>query len=493
MLHAARNKPAIAATALLLVFTTSCGGSDDTPITGPPPTTEPIHTTDPPWIPDQPPSGLSPSTPLVTIEGDSVEVSVKARDDVAMSYMGYRLGPPANLTDSTTGRWTKSGSAALWFRVQSGWVGESQVTVFARDCIDPVGRCDPDRVGQLGSAVVDTLVVAPSKTRQQTAVPMPGWAGDWTFDAKRNRLYISQRDSLRINVFSLTSLRWEPSINLPAHPFGIDTSISEDTLLVAFASDPPVLGVIDLTLVSPQLVDLIVLDFGPRWVDIQYKYAEFVKVAANGKAVISINSDDFTGGDIMTLDLATGAQLVRDDVSPHSQRLTWLMPLTRSHDRSRVMVLADDACCPVLASVYDAASDQFTPLMPVTDGFFPSTSASADGSAFMVNGEVFDSSLNPIADLDWLQFDQEFTRWPRGALSHDGSKAYFSTRYGYVAIDVAQKQIIERVRTRAYWHALVPRHAMTLMTTPDGSRLIMRSDYNPVRPEHAELTIVELP
>jgi hypothetical protein len=408
---------------------------------------------------------IIPGEAVLKVPGDTLHLMVSATDDIALGWIGWYAGPPMGGGDSTQVRGAHTASAMLQIPIEPSAVGKPMVTVWARDCTDLVGRCDPAEVGNRTELPLGALEVVPTSPRTVHDLPLAGWTWETAWDAKRNALYFSIRELDRVDVLSLAGPGWLAPIQLPAPPGALDLTPGDDTLVVAFR-ETPLLGLVDLT-DAGYAVDTVRLSVDTT----NGSYPWDVKVTTARKALVTLGTYFASlAPPLVEYDLSAGTQRTRTDIGPHG----WVHDRTRlirSGDRLHLLVAEVDLCCPVTAYPYDTASDAFAPARQIGVDFPRELRADRTGDHYLISNALFDRDLTLLGVADPDAFGWEFGWDSPQAISADGAVAYFATRYGYAAIDAATGTVIDRVRLPA-----PPAH---LYVTPDGTRLVARTDRTP--------------
>jgi hypothetical protein len=407
-----------------------------------------------------------PGLPAVRVPGDTVKIMVHATDDIAIGWIGWSAGPPLGGGDSVQTRGAHGASAMLEIPIPDAAVGTSAITVWARDCTDVVGRCDPAEKGNRTEVAIGMLEVAPLTPHIVYDLPLSGVAAATAYDATRRVMYFSMWDSSRIDVLSLTDRAWRSPIKLPDRPNGIDLVPGDDRLVVALylVSEIPELGLVDLTL-SSHPVTVVPLPANTMFDGASWD----VKVTATRKVFVTFGTTLASYRyPVVEYDLDTGTIRPRNELGVFGQ-VADRTRIVRSFDRSRLLVVQLDLCCPVPGNVYDGATDTFAPERSFEAGdFLREISVDATGSAYLAGNVLYDRDLVPIAVADPVAYKGEFD-WNTGqAIAPDAAVLYFATRYGYVALDGQTGAILERVHLPA-----PPSH---LFVTPDGAQLVARTD-----------------
>jgi hypothetical protein len=437
----------------------ACGGDPSTS-SGPPP--------------DPPPNNVAPTVqtdltipgaPVLRVRGDTVELIVTATDDIAIAWIGWSAGPPLGGGDSAQARGAHSAAVVLRIPIPATAVGASTITVWARDCTDAVGRCDPTERGNRTERQIGTLQVVPLTQRTVHDLPLGGWTWETAYDGTRETMYFSIRDSSRIDVLSLSDFAWRPTIPTPAPPGGIDLTPGDGILVVALRGTPQ-LGLIDLTSAAHPVttVDLAVdtADGGSPW---------DVKVTADRRAFVTSGTYLASRAyPVIEYDLVGGTQHTRTELG-HFGLVADRARLARALDRSRFLLAQGGICCPAPGNLYDADTDVFGPEQPLAYDFIGEIAVDATASRYLIRNVLLDRELTPIAVADPDAYQWEFDVGTGQTISPDGTVLYFATRYGYVALDAVTGAVRERVGLPA-----APAH---LFVTPDGSRLVARTDRTP--------------
>jgi hypothetical protein len=365
----------------------------------------------------------------VFFSGDTLTFSIRATDQLGLTWVGYQLlgfaADSVAVTDST-------GTLDASIVIQPGWdTPGALLHAFAWD----VGgnRTYEYHWLELFSGIRRPL-------RRVVADP-PGPLGERVYDPKRELLFLEDRTGSRIVVFSLNTLEYQGSIAAPSPPRGLDLTPSGDSLVMTFVNDKAI-GIADLT---KEPWEVSRLDLG----NVGGRYPMGHKIAANGKAFVALdNSTGVVDSAFALVDLSTGTTVLRPEGTAQYVESTVL----RSHDASVVVGFAHG-----LAYRYLAASDT------VEGGFSIPSPASgavnADGSYTLVGGSLYDRSFTRLATL--------FTSpWQAVAFTSDGQAVFeaLQDRGGYRLVQVPDGIQMERV--------FLPVSASGLLATPDGNSLI---------------------
>ena len=373
------------------------------------------------------------------VPGDTIQLAVSATDNHKIAWVGYRLGAPVMRSDSVAGGVGEL-SHAFSLVATTNWVGTSGVTVFARDSS-----------GNLGLADIGTLTVVNAIRRPTRTVALAASVRDIAFDSVRSTLYLSQPDSEWVAVLSTATLTFQTPIRLFARPAGLDLSVGGDSLVVALRRSV-YLAIVNLTTRRSDTVRLNIgsyLNQGP----------DNVRVMGNDKAIVTVTFDGSGyGGQVWEYDLVTGAQRRRTDAGVN-QSVTEAAPLARAADRSRMLLLIDDSCCPEEGDVYVTAADSFPVKRATVSRFFATVSTDATAAHFLIGESLYDGSLLPITTLTPAGYGGGAT-----VLAPDGSVAYMATWFGYLKARVPDGVVLEQV--------VLPGTPAQLAVLPTGQTLV---------------------
>jgi hypothetical protein len=152
---------------------------------------------------------------------------------------------------------------------------------------------------------------------------------------------------------------------------------------------------------------------------------------ANGKAMISMTfAGTGYGGSVEEYDLKLKRVKARTDVG-FGGAVTEQVPLAASPDRTKLLALIDDACCPEDGYVYDSATDTWSGRVGTVGRYFPDVTASSTGSLFLIGSELFSGSLVRIGDVAPNGYGFGPT-----AIAPDGSVGFFGVGSGVAAVSL---------------------------------------------------------
>jgi hypothetical protein len=387
----------------------------------------------------QPPEG-----DFLFVPQDQFRLALTAEDDRKLRWVGYRLGPPASVQESVAVS-QKSFEGAFGLPIPAGWVGESQLTLFARDAYGRLGETPADQ----------PLNVYDLVRRPLHSLSPGGTVTDVVHDAKRGKLYLLEPQEGRAEVVRLSDYGFDAPIPVPtALPGGVtsgaDLTPSGDSLVFA-VTDPPVLHF--LNLVTGVTSDEVIVQSGARWVSLQD-----VNVAA-GRAFVygSFQAADFyVFYSLWEFNLATKAQQRRLDAGNTGGNLSTIEYIA-SPDRSRLLLvsLGELACM----QLYSQTTGFGSCVVPQNGpDYVPS--GSTDGSAWLIRNLLYDGGLNVIGTPAAVGS-------PPGVLTPDAHLAYYPTALGYDVVELPSGAVREHVR--------VPYPVTRFTLLPEAQRLVVWS------------------
>jgi hypothetical protein len=389
----------------------------------------------------QPPAG-----DYLFVPGDQFRVALTAQDDRKLGWVGYRLGPPASVQDSVAVA-QKSYEGSLSLPIPPGWVGESPLTLFARDAYGRLGETPGDQ-----PLHVYDLVRRPLHT-----LALGATVRDIVPDAKRGKLYLLEPQAGQVQVLRLSDYGFDAPIPVPTvlpggTTEGADLTESGDSLVFAVA-DPPVLHF--LNLVTGATSDETIVQSGARWMNLLD-----VHVAAGRAWVYGPfqDADFLIRYTLWEFNLATKAQQRRADAGSGTGNLG-NPEFAVSLDRSRLLLIEGTGGC---MQVYTLATGFGSCVTPQTIDNFPS--GSRDGSTWLIRHLLYDGALNVIGT-------PAAAGSPPGVIAPEGDLAYYPTGLGYDVVELPSGVVREHVR--------VPYPVAHLVLLPDVRRLVVwdGSDY----------------
>ena len=391
---------------------------------------------------------VPPAGDTLFVPKDTFRITVTAEDDRKLLWVGYRLGPPAAVQDSVRVV-AKSGQASfeLAVPIPAAWVGNTPLTLFARDAFDRVTE-QPS-----GALRVYDLIRRPLRT-----VPLGTLAFDVEYDAKRNLVYLLEPADSQIAVLKLEDLTLGTPIPVPTNlpetqGSGMDLSPSGDSLIVAITT-PPVLHIISL--VDGSTSEVPITDTGS---DSQVLFD--VTVAAGRAFAYGERTESGSGfitGRLWQLDLATKVQQVRTDAGAQGTGSLGLQTeFAASGDGSHLLLVDTPVPCMQVFSAAAGFGACAEPPHALT--FLPS--GSFNGSAWLVRHNLYDASLAVAATPV-----PEGT--PAGVLAPDASVAYFPTPLGLDVIELPSGTVRDHVR--------IPVAIGRLTLLPEAGRIAIWTD-----------------
>jgi hypothetical protein len=394
--------------------------------------------------------------------GESLRLVVTATDNDQVDWLVWELGAPANVRDSLPA--PVRGASQTWrtaIPVKPEWVGAPIMSLYVRDA----SALRSNVISSVQDSVRFYPLVAHPTSTPAVATPSPytlTQLGDLAYDAKRKVFYLVQYGKNEIAVLDVATMTFRTPITISGPSTGLDLTVSGDSLIIALPNTRS-LAVVDLTqpTASPSTIILSVLDtagIGPPMA-----VPMVVRVAANGRALVTLPQKTLGGDQIITVDLNTGAQAVRRDArsaDPYGVSIA-----TSTPDRSRILMY--DLRCP---RSYVAATDSFTPC-----GEWPQLGMMQQGW----RGFTFDAAGQRLS-LGNGAYDVDFHilrsspaidgMLPTSALSPDGTVLYLGANMTVTAMRIADGVFTERFN--------VPVTAQRLFVSPTGDWLMaFQSDY----------------
>lgn len=366
--------------------------------------------------------------------GDSISIFISGGDNHSLAWLIYEVGDPVITRDSVSLPSDRyHGPVPVLAR--SSWEGDPPIRSWVRDAAGNVK--DGDRA-ESETVHIFPIVDRPVRTRE-----FDHELTDARLDAARGVIYLPDTEHSEVAVISLGQLEQEPSIDLPGIPASIDLSISGDSLLAALPNSHAV-AVADLTLPATEasLVPITAVDAAEGF------RATSLRVLGNGKWFVAANEGEALTrtGRVVEIDRASGKQAVR--IGPEeagSGDPFTIRPLTRSDDRSRMLVRADNDC----TLVYDSRTDGFGPCKAF--GRYDADIAVPDrtGTLWASQRTVYDAAFDSIGFV------------PRGrdgrvaAPSPDGAHVFVSEGEGFEKVRVRDSLVVERIPAPYLWHGRV--------------------------------------
>lgn len=342
------------------------------------------------------------------VPGDTLTLSVHATDRRKLAYVGYTFGPPANVSDSVaTSAQTFDLTAPI--HVLAGWTGSSAYSVFARDS-----------VGNRTQVATGVLTVASRIRRPIVSAALPGPVRDAAFDPKRNLVYLSVPSQQSVQVLSTASMTFGTPYAFGASPHGLDLTPGGDSLVVALVETPNV-AIINLKNGTETMMP-VTSGNGP----------DFLRVSNTNKVLVTLTFDGSGyGGSFIEADLATGA--TRD-----IKTVTEYVPLAASGNRSRIMALIDDSCCPEEAFVYDASTGSIVADAGTISNYFNWVTADYLGDAFLIQSQLYGPTLRQTSAYGGNLYDGG-----PSVLAPDGQSGYFAETTGIVHVRFSDGKVLD--------------------------------------------------
>jgi hypothetical protein len=347
-------------------------------------------------------------------EGDTIPLSVRTTARVPVSWLVYTLGAPVNVHDSVAVPSGGQYEHTIRIPTRAGWAGTPPISVYVRGS------------SSLASNVISSAPggpnIYPQRVRPVRSAATANPATDMVLDEARGLLYLSFWEK-RVEVLSLATMTFGTPITLPAGASGIDLTRKGDTLLVALGNQS--LGVVDLA--RPGSVDQVPLAPGGTAM-----WATGVRVAANGKVLVSAAPVGTHGASVVEMTSSGTGQRVRTDAAAAG---VWTMAI-RSADRSRVIF--HNGGLPSCSIVYSAASDAFGSCIGTEQS--GTWSSTPSGSRFARGYGVQDVASGPVRVFPFL--------WQgtyASGISPDGADLYIGAYGGLTRARISDGALLERI------------------------------------------------
>jgi hypothetical protein len=371
--------------------------------------------------PPPPPSFITailvpPASPAVFTTSTSAQLllanipsmlSIQASDNGGLAWIGWELGPPANVRDSVAASGAAD-SVGFPVSVPSSFVGSPlSVKAFLRTTD-----------GTLHDTTLAIRGVGQYVDHPVTTAALSDTLKDAVYDAKRNVLYLSEAGHSSIAVLSVATMTYQAPITLPAQPWGIDLTPGNDTLVVALANTAD-LAFVDLTSASYPVTTTHIATFDGSPPDSTHPFNTVVypRVAADGTVMLVLGNN--TGG-VGSFNLTTRAGAFYGSGANPTRP-------ARSRDGSFIF-LPDVVNC--LISAYSAAAHAFATDPDSCGGYGgESGSVSANGAYFVWGTSLFASVPGMPSRRNYLGFIDvaaSFVGYDGVALSDDATAVYLA-------------------------------------------------------------------
>jgi hypothetical protein len=369
-----------------------------------------------------PPTGGS-ATPEIAgdyFTGDSLYLIFNASDNHSLRALVWEI-LPFGFRDSLI---VSGPFAGPWMKIpiRPEWTGPIQLRLYARDAAGLTSEAVTSAPGALN--------VAPTVVLPTAWTTVPGEIREFVIDVPRGVVYLLQTNESRIAVLSTATMTVTRTIATPIRATDLDLSAGGDSLVLALPAGGA-LGIIDLRQPSAAVTPIPLADLDMTRNQRPYQ----VRVAANGKALVSLQGSQPSAYTLLEVDLATGTQRHRTDAGDGG--FVGGGHLERSHDRSVIVVNGGAN----LFQRYDATVDRFGPRRSATVsdwrpsidmmGIHVATGLDVYGETLLHLRRVRAPILGGI---------------PRTALSADGEYLYIVLwNHGIVRSRVSDGMIVDRI------------------------------------------------
>src|SRR2546430_3540778 len=156
------------------------------------------------------------------VPGDTLTLTLSGTDDQGLEWLGYNLlrGQVA-IRDSFPVR-GRSVTRTVAVLVPATWIGNSELSAFARDAS-----------GNVDGTTLDSIHVVNAIRRPMTSLSLPALVRDVVADSEHNLLYLSLPPAQQVAILDLTAGVLRPPIQLFGSPWGLDLTPGNDSLVVA--------------------------------------------------------------------------------------------------------------------------------------------------------------------------------------------------------------------------------------------------------------------
>lgn len=383
--------------------------------------------------------------------GTFFRLTFTGSDERRPSHIVWEFGAPVAARDSTP--WAQA-DFRIDFQVRPEWAGKSATLhVWVRD--------EGGNYSTPYSSAVDAFSF-------HADVPPPPMvhgtlahnSDEIVYDAPRGRLYAVDTERARLEAFDIASMTSLGIISLPAWPGAADLSPSGDSLLIT-QSLLRALSVVDLgSLTLVDTVPLPTVDSLAGAESTDPPLPTGVRVAANGKAMVTLHKEAVGGFNTVEVDLSTGTTRLRTDVVGGGGTIQrWWDRMAVTADRSRLFIFD-----PFCARVYGSSSDTFSSCVVGVDPGLNAKRISSDTAStrIMINGVVFDPALTQVGSVPY-------------AITHllpDGLHAFATSGDHLLKVRVSDGRITSRTEVGS---------AHRLMLLADGHTLLMFGEPGSVR------------
>jgi hypothetical protein len=374
------------------------------------------------------------------VVSDTLTIVVHATDNKRLAWVGYALGSPVVVQDSTavTGR---TADATLKTPIPLLASGQMAVKVFARDS-----------AGYRRESTLEPISIVPGTRRSMYVLTLPAPVSDVAVNFKYGVVYLTYYGRPEIGVIDLARKVFAPSITTTFQPRKLDVSAGGDSLIVS-VDGQPALAMLRVT-TQPPATTIVRVD--SNYLAGGWEAADNVRAMGNGKVLVTLKPRDGQNSSsprIVDYDLATG--LSRQRIM--SDEVQWL---ARSWDRT-MLATATGSSTPVAAQLYTAATDTFTDRQFISiPVWLYGASADSLGTRYLFANALFDGALNALRSFT----DAEFQQGGGTVLSPDGATAYLGTWGGFLVVRTSDGGVLERSRL-PFWPS-------QLAITADGGTLI---------------------
>src|SRR2546430_1432487 len=369
-------------------------------------------------VSDTAPPKVSSVSATPSVQPDEwITVSYTAVDNVGLAWTVVHLTGAFTATDSAAHAFAKSVTRTVQFRVPASTPLGSRVNV-------RVIAADP--AAQLDSASPPPVLVT------DLAPPLVG--GSATGPEATPTLVASDTLHLAVNAMDNFRVAWL------GYRLGPPASM-RDSVAAGTPSASHTFSVIaQSNWMGSSAVTLFARDSPGNLAE--------TSLGSTAMVTISFSGSGF-GGQLIEYDLVSGTQRARSDAGVGGP-VTGVVPLARAGDRSNLLLIVDDNCCPEDGNVYFTGTDTVAVKRATVSRYGPKISANQTGSLFLIGESLFDSNLHLLRT-----FSSTYYLGGSNTIAPDGLSVYLGKDFGYVKMRASDGVLVEDVRVGLSFERLV--------------------------------------
>jgi hypothetical protein len=329
---------------------------------------------------------MTANAPML-IAGATDTLAIAASDNGGVAWVGYAIGPPANIRDSIAVRDSLSAWVDVAVPIPTAWVGTTPaVTVFAYD-----------RDANLTTQTLGQATVAAHLTRPVQVAAVDTSVRRAVYDTKRNVVYLAVGDQAAIQVLSLASMTYGARLALPRPAIDLDLRPGGDSLVVTLTHSADLAFLNLATLAPASVVHLNTLNGAGGDTTNLTDTVTYVRVASDGR-VLATFGGNYSGYSLPGLLQFVPATATDSIVVPVDYNDNGVTPfLARSGDGTKVVMTPGSDTWGVLE--YDGTSHTY---IGPQGGVDPDGEGSMDndGSYGAFGDRLFNSGQSTIGTSD---------------------------------------------------------------------------------------------